>query len=292
MREQVSDTVGGDWSKLSFLSGASKYGGASPVSQVMSCVTCVNLVSSVHDTLHGRHHYLCFTPEGKRLGQVMGIFQDHMALKWQGQVSNLFFSAELLILPLHFVASQAHVPSSKLPWRGEMLPWPHTHHATAKHSGAYPVQSVMDTDSCHLGFPSGLDGKESACSVGDPGSISALERSPREGTGNPLQYSCLENPMDRGAWRATVHGVIRVGHDLVTKPPHGGWIPLWLSRWVRPSLSACNCLSNWKSCILRNASDLGKPGWLVTLAFLHRPTLIACSVILTPSWTSSWDLVK
>ena len=40
-----------------------------------------------------------------------------------------------------------------------------------------------------------------------------------EGNGNQLQYSCLENPMDRGAWQATVHGVARVGHDLATKPP-------------------------------------------------------------------------
>ena len=40
-----------------------------------------------------------------------------------------------------------------------------------------------------------------------------------EGNGNPLQYSCLENPMDRGAWQAIVHGVARVGHDLATKPP-------------------------------------------------------------------------
>jgi len=46
-----------------------------------------------------------------------------------------------------------------------------------------------------------------------------LGRSPGEGNGNPLQYSCLENPMDRGAWRATVHGLARVGHDLATKPP-------------------------------------------------------------------------
>ena len=44
-------------------------------------------------------------------------------------------------------------------------------------------------------------------------------RSPGEGNGNPLQYSCLENPLDRGAWRATVHGAVRVGHDLATKPP-------------------------------------------------------------------------
>ena len=46
-----------------------------------------------------------------------------------------------------------------------------------------------------------------------------LPAASREGNGNPLQYSCLENPMDRGAWQATVHGVARVGHDLVTKPP-------------------------------------------------------------------------
>ena len=45
-----------------------------------------------------------------------------------------------------------------------------------------------------------------------------LGRSPKEGNGNPLQYSCLENPMDREAWQATVHGVARVGHDLATKP--------------------------------------------------------------------------
>ena len=44
------------------------------------------------------------------------------------------------------------------------------------------------------------------------------EDSPGEGNGNPLQYSCLENPMDKGAWQATVHGVTRVKHDLVTKP--------------------------------------------------------------------------
>ena len=48
-------------------------------------------------------------------------------------------------------------------------------------------------------FPGGLDGKVSACSAGDPGSIPGLGRSPREGNGNPLQYFCLENSMDRGA---------------------------------------------------------------------------------------------
>ena len=56
-------------------------------------------------------------------------------------------------------------------------------------------------------FPGGSDGKESACNVGDPGLNPGWGRSSGEGNGNPLQYSCLENPMDRGAWQVTVHGV-------------------------------------------------------------------------------------
>ena len=71
----------------------------------------------------------------------------------------------------------------------------------------------------HRIFPCSSVGKESACNAEDPGSIPGSGRSPGEGNGNPLQYSCLENPMDRGAWQATVHGVARVGHDLATKPP-------------------------------------------------------------------------
>ena len=56
------------------------------------------------------------------------------------------------------------------------------------------------------GFHGGSDNKESACNVGDPGLIPGLGRSPGERNGNPLQYSCWENSMDRGAWWATVHG--------------------------------------------------------------------------------------
>ena len=68
--------------------------------------------------------------------------------------------------------------------------------------------------------------QETACNAGDVGLIPGLGRSPGVGSGNPLQYSCLENPMDRGAWLATVHGVTWVGHDLVTKlPPAGCWEP-------------------------------------------------------------------
>ena len=57
--------------------------------------------------------------------------------------------------------------------------------------------------------PGGSDGKESACIVEDMGLISGSGRSPEEGKGNPLQYSCLENPMDGGAWEATIDGVAK-----------------------------------------------------------------------------------
>ena len=74
----------------------------------------------------------------------------------------------------------------KIPWRRDRLPTP-----------------------VFLGFPGGSAGKESACHVGDLGSIPELGRSPGEGNGNPLQYSGLENPMDIGTWWATVHGVTK-----------------------------------------------------------------------------------
>ena len=61
----------------------------------------------------------------------------------------------------------------------------------------------------NIGFPGGLDDKESTCNVRDLGSIPGLGRSPGEGNDNPLQYSCLENSMDRGAWWATVHEVAK-----------------------------------------------------------------------------------
>ena len=77
----------------------------------------------------------------------------------------------------------------KIPWRRDRLPTP-----------------------VFLGFPGGSDSKESACNARDPGLIPVLGRSPGEAHGYPLQYSCLENSMDRGAWWATVYGVKRVGH--------------------------------------------------------------------------------
>ena len=58
-------------------------------------------------------------------------------------------------------------------------------------------------------FPGGSGGKESACNVGDPGLVPGFGTSPGEGNVHPLQYSCLENSMDRGAWKATIHGITK-----------------------------------------------------------------------------------
>ena len=67
-----------------------------------------------------------------------------------------------------------------------------------------------------VGFPGSSDGKESACSAGKWASVPGLGRSPGEGNGYPLQYSCFENSMDRGAWWAVVQGSKRVRHDWAT----------------------------------------------------------------------------
>ena len=68
-----------------------------------------------------------------------------------------------------------------------------------------------------MGLPWQLSSKESSPNEGDVGSISGSGKSPGEGNANPLKYSCLGNPMDRGAWQAIVRGVVRVRHDFVTK---------------------------------------------------------------------------
>ena len=71
------------------------------------------------------------------------------------------------------------------------------------------LQVLMGDDKRIIGLPKWLSSKESACNAGDVGSIPGSGRSAGEGIGYPLQYSCLENPMHIGAWRATVHGVTK-----------------------------------------------------------------------------------
>ena len=79
------------------------------------------------------------------------------------------------------------------------------------------------------GFPGGSEGTASACSAGDLGLIPGLGRSPGEGNGTPLQYSCLENPKNRGAWWATVHGVAKSWtwlSDEAQNTAHTQFLPL------------------------------------------------------------------
>ena len=102
------------------------------------------------------------------------------------------------------------------------------------------------------GFLGVSDGKESACSAGDRSSILGSGRSYGEGNGNPLQYSCLENPMDRGAWQATIHRVAK------------SWTQL--SDWAQGRLSNINFLQFWRLGILR--SNCQKIQLLVRTHFL------------------------
>ena len=85
------------------------------------------------------------------------------------------------------------------------------------HGGGDLFTENMKWPVAQMGFPGGSVVKNTPANVGDMGLIPGSGRSPEGGTGNPLQYSCLENAMDRGALWATVHGVARVGHDLETK---------------------------------------------------------------------------
>ena len=79
-----------------------------------------------------------------------------------------------------------------------------------------------------------LSGKESTCSAGDAGSIPGMGRFPREGNGNPLQYSFLENLMDRGAWWATVHGVLKESESDTTEQLNWTELNLKFFKWIQP----------------------------------------------------------
>ena len=103
----------------------------------------------------------------------------------------------------------------------------------------YPFPSILTSGTTHLStktsilsyfhaFPVGWNDKESIYNVGVLGSIPGLGRSPGEGNGNPLQYSCLKNSMDRGAWRATVHGVKKL--DMTE------WLTLTFILWTPCSI--------------------------------------------------------
>ena len=82
--------------------------------------------------------------------------------------------------------------------------------------------------------------KNPPANVGDVSSVPGLGRSPGEGNGNPLQYSCLGNPMDRGARWATVHGIVRVRHDLTVEQPENTRI--FVNQSKMPTVSLANLM--------------------------------------------------
>ena len=114
--------------------------------------------------------------------------------------------------------------------------------------GSYPI----------LGFRHSSDGRECICNERDLGSTPGWGRSPGEENGNPLQYSCLENPMDRGAWRATVHGVTTEQLTLSHFPREGGWQRM---RWLDVITNSWN----WVWANSGRQWRTGKPGVLQSM---------------------------
>ena len=104
------------------------------------------------------------------------------------------------------MATHSSIPAWRIPWTEEPGGLQSMGSQRVRHDTVTTTTTITTSCVC---FPHGSDGKESACNTGDPGSIPELGGSPEDGNGYPLQYSCLENPMDRGAWQATVHGVTK-----------------------------------------------------------------------------------
>ena len=134
-------------------------------------------------------------------------------------------------------------------------------------------------------YPGGLDGKESACNTRDPGSIPGSGRSPEEGNGNPLQYSCLENPKDGGAWWAIVHGVAKSQtwlSDFTYSPPNSPPIQAAIYHWADfPVLYSRTLLVIHFKCIFIFGRTMWHMGSKIPCAWTHVP----CSGSTVNHWT-------
>ena len=129
-------------------------------------------------------------------------------------------------------------------------------------------------------LPWWLSGKESTCNAGDAGdsgSISGSKRSPGGGNGNPLQYSCLENPMDRGAWRVTVHGVAKSWTRLTRLSKQSFFLLKWLTRNAYREMVPNYNLASW----------LSHKNPLNTALFLGFPTLTRAQKLLLRDQSAS-----
>ena len=144
--------------------------------------------------------------QGKNTGVGCHFLPQCMKVKSESKVAQ---SCPTLSDPMNCSppGSSIHGIFQQESWSGVPLPSPGTM-ATGLHS-YYKVYRLHS----YMGFPTNSVSKESTCNAGDPGLVPGLGKSSGEGNGNPLQYSSLENPMDRGAWRSTVHVVARVGHN-------------------------------------------------------------------------------
>ena len=184
----------------------------------------------------------------------------------------------------------------KIPWKREWLPTPaflpgesHGQRSVADYSpwGGKESGTTQGLTLSHFklrgklfpeGVPGSSVGKESACNAGALGLIPGSGRSPGEGNGNPLQYSCLESPMDRGVWRATVHGVARVGHKWATKAPKP------------PQTDALHSVNHFSKLLgLRRRSwETPTHSWLVTSAG-DNPDLQLASEMFGDGRSSGWS---
>ena len=163
----------------------------------------------------------------------------------------------------------------KIPWRRDRLPTP-----------------------VFLGFPCGSAGKESTCTAGDECLIPGSGRSPGERNGNPFQYFCLEDPMDRGAWQDTVHGVASIKHDLATEPsPFPSTPPQvhllvslwWLSSSWYDSLNIPKCILSQGPCLSMRSVWGTVPFTWIKSAFISFWTELKCP---SPSEICSFRLPK
>ena len=135
------------------------------------------------------NHYCCYCSCYFTINHLLGTRELHVSFIWASLVAQLVKNLPTMCEALVGFLGQ------EVAWRRYRLPTP-----------------------VFLGFPHGSDGKESTCNVKDLGSIPGLGTSPGGGHGNPLEHSCLENPMDKGAWWLQSMGLQRVRQDWASKP--------------------------------------------------------------------------
>ena len=151
-------------------------------------------------------------------------------------------------LPAENDTAQKAKTACALKHLAELLFWAQNH---------YPRTSSCEELLITFGVPWWLSSEESTCNAGDVGLIPGSRRSPEGGHGNPLQYSCWENPMDRGARWAAVHGVTESDTTQATEHTQHTWSPLLLqSVLVRCSVTGSWTYSLWSRALLKTLAQI------------------------------------